>query len=314
MTLTQLNYVLALEEQRNFHKAAKACAISQPTLSQQIQKLEDSLGLIIFDRSKKPLIPTQEGEVFIRKARKIIGLSKELENFNYTNEGVSGEFKLGVIPTLAPSLIPSFVGPFLNQFPGVKLILEEMKTEEIIEQLEEDKIDGGLLVTPLDHPKINERKLYFEQLFFFCHPGHELLEKKTVDPRKISPTDLWVLEKGHCFRDQTLNLCDLDAPSQSEAQLIYQAGSLETLKDLVEKFGGMTLLPESVLQGLSPKQRKNQILKLRGAPPLREVSLVHSRLFEKEAILEALEKTILSNLPSHAIKKGRLAQIVPIYK
>ena len=315
MTLTQLEYAIVLDETRHFHKAAKKCFVTQPTLSQQISKLEQSLSILIFDRSKTPIKPTMEGKEFLKKARKIVGLSKELHHHDFSESGLTGDFKLGVIPTLAPYVIPLFAKSFSSSYPNVSLFIEEMKTEDIITALENDLIDGALLVTPLGVESINEKILYYEELHFFCDENNHLLKSnKTLDPSSLKSSDLWTLEKGHCFRDQTLNLCSIQEQEEEKlhSSLSYQSGNILTLIKMVESFGGITLLPEMALDQLTKKQ-KSRILKIKGPTPTREISLVHSRLFEKEAIINALTECINKNIPTNFKRRKTPKHIIPIH-
>jgi len=313
MTLTQLEYILALDKHRHFHNAAKACSVTQPTLSQQISKLEKELGIYIFDRSKSPLIPTVEGKKVLKKARKMILLGNEITDMDFHQESLTGTFTLGIIPTLASYLIPLFSKKFAETYPHVSLKIEELKTEEIILHLENDTIDGALLVTPLQHSFINEQVLYYEELHFFCDSKHTLKQKSSIDPLKIKSSDLWLLEQGHCFRDQTLNLCGLTKmEEESGAAFNYQPGNISTLIKIVEEFGGLTLLPEMSLEDLNKTQRETQILKVKGALPTREVSFVHSRLFEKEALYNALLNCIRHCLPKKLQTRKKPKRIIPI--
>ncbi|MBT7610152.1 MAG: LysR family transcriptional regulator [Bacteriovoracaceae bacterium] len=298
MTITQMKYVLAVDEYRHFKRASIACHISQPTLSMQIQKLEDSLGIIIFDRSKSPTLRTREGEIFIKQARVVVNEYRKIDALlKEGNQKLSGEFKLAVIPTLAPFLIPLFASKFNSKYPKVKLIIEERKTEEIIDLLASDLIDAGLLVTPLKNDKIIERTLYFEPFSIYTSAETIYFKKKKIRESSLSMDNIWLLNKGNCFRDQVLNLCQYKEKKDSEnANLVFQSGSLETLKNMVDLSGGYTILPQMMLNKLSIKDKK-KVREFEEPCPIREVSLVHSRIFLKEKIIDALEKEILQKIP-----------------
>lgn len=310
MTLTQLDYVLAVEKFRHFKKAAESCHVTQPTLSMQLQKLEDELEIIIFDRSKSPVLVTKEGDDFIRQARVVQREYLRLLDVAKSGETeVSGAFRLGVIPTLSPYIIPLFVEGFQKEYPGVDLTIEEMKTEDIVIALDKDELDGGLLVTPLGEDGLIERVLYYEKFQLFFNPGHELLKKKKVKEVDLDSKEVWLLNEGHCFRSQVLKICGL---KKNKRQSLFESGSLETLRNMVMKTSGYTIIPEMALEGLPTNQRKltREFCK---PIPTREVSLVYSRSFYKEKIINALEKSIISNLPSNVSSlKNKEIQIVDI--
>src|SRR5687768_8393452 len=165
MTFTQLEYIIAVDTHRHFAKAAKQCFITQPTLSMQIQKLEEELGSKIFDRSKQPVIPTEIGEEIVRQARIIIHETKMIHELIRDRDGVlQGELRIGIIPTLAPYLLPMFLQPFLTAYPGIRIRVKEMTTDIIVEKLKAGRIDVGLLVTPLQDNGIREHPLFYEEL------------------------------------------------------------------------------------------------------------------------------------------------------
>ncbi|MBT3584538.1 MAG: LysR family transcriptional regulator [Halobacteriovoraceae bacterium] len=304
MTLTQLEYVLAVAKFRHFHRAAAACHVTQPTLSMQLQKLELELDCILFDRSKSPVQPTAQGEKIIEQARVVLRESKRLlATADETQNEVSGSFHLGVIPTLATHLIPLFYRQFHRLYPDVELMIDEMKTEDIIAALEKDEIDAGLLVTPLHHGQIIERSLYREEFYVFASNEHPLLKKSKIEESQLQAEGLWLLNEGHCFRDQVLNICAMKKPGGA-ASSQFQSGSLETLKNLVQQGEGYTLLPELMVDQLSIKDKKN-VRPFKKPVPIREVSLVSSRLFYKEKIMDALEKTIIDNLPRNLFSHKR---------
>lgn len=298
MTLTQLEYALAVNKFRHFGQAAKACHVTQPTLSMQLQKLEDELGVFLFDRSKSPVLPTAEGEAILKQAQIVIQESKKIYSIvDSAEEELTGEFRLSVIPTLSPYVLPLFLKKFGEQFPKVKLIIEENKTEDIIRLLGNDEIDAGLLVTPLHEDSLIERVLFYEPFQLFASSDHKLLKKNKVKEADLSEDDLWLLNEGHCFRDQVLNICSMNR-SKKEEYLKFESGNLETLKNLVLKGDGYTLLPQLASMNL-PSNQKKQLREFSKPIPTREISLVYSRSFLKERIINALEQVILASLPKN---------------
>ena len=297
MTITQLEYVLAVDKYRHFGKAAKACNVTQPTLSMQLQKAEEEMGVIIFDRSKNPILPTDEGTQIITQARLVLREYKKIFSIIDANKGeVRGEFRLGVIPTLAPYVIPLFAGDFVQKHPNVNLTIEEYKTEDIIELLAKDEIDAGLLVTPIIGENFIERVLFHEPFSVFASEGHHLLKKTKVKDKDLDTSDVWLLNEGHCFRQQVLNLCKLSRDNGLHDNLKFESGNLETLKNMVLNSSGYTLLPQLAVLNLS-KEDMGHVREFQNPVPTREVSLVHNRIFLKEKIISALEASIIENLP-----------------
>lgn len=311
MTITQLEYILAVEKHRHFRKAANECNVSQPTLSMQIQKLEDTLGFIIFDRSKNPVKPTVEGEKFIRQSRVVMREFKKLKDITLDpNAGVIGEFKLGIIPTLAPYIVPLFLSKFSELYPQVELVLEERTTAEIVEMLDKDELDAGILVTPLGNSSLVERVLFYEPFYGFISKEHDLFRKDQLDSEDLEYDGLWLLQEGHCFRGQVLNLCKKVGNSFGHHR--FESGSLETLKNLVYKDSGYTLIPHLDMMEISGA-RKKMVRPFKAPVPTREVSIVYGRNFYKEKIIDALEKVILESLPSELLSyKNKEISIVPI--
>ncbi|MCR6720002.1 MAG: LysR substrate-binding domain-containing protein [Chitinophagaceae bacterium] len=210
MTLVQLEYIIAVDTWRHFATAAEHCFVTQPTLSMQIQKLESELGVIIFDRSKQPVVPTEAGIEIIETARRILREKDSLLETVQRHKGLlTGELRIGIIPTLAPYLLPLFIQSFTQKYPHVRLVVHEMMTELIITRLREGKLDAGLLVTPLQEPGITEHVLFYEELMAYVSRRNEMYEKTYVLPQDIDANKLWLLEEGHCFRSQIVNLCEL---------------------------------------------------------------------------------------------------------
>ncbi|MDC1175236.1 LysR substrate-binding domain-containing protein [Bacteriovoracaceae bacterium] len=275
----------------------------------QIQKLEEELGLIIFDRTKQPIIPTADGEKLIQQARRAIIEFNRIEEVISDNE-LSGTFHVGVIPTLSPYVIPLFLKDFIENFPKVDLKIEEMKTEDIITGLERDEIDAGILVTPLHNNQFVEKPLFYENFKLYVCKDHVLSKKEKIKEKDLKEDGLWILNEGHCFRDQVLNICKLKAmPTKS---FTLESGSLETLMRLVDTAGGYTLIPEMATLNIK-NDAKKYIRSFEGAQPVREVSIVYSRLFLKEKHINLLEEIILENVPSCVeTRKNKLLKVINI--
>ena len=309
MTLTQLEYVVAVNKHRHFGKAAKECHVTQPTLSMQLQKLEDELGVILFDRSKSPILPTSEGDKVVKQAQVVIKEFKRINTILEDSLGeISGKFRLAVIPTLAPYVIPLFAKKFADLYPKVELIIEEFKTEEIIELLDREEIDAGILVTPLNENSLIERVLFYEPFHLFVSRDHDLFKKKKVKESELSDESLWLLNEGHCFRAQVLKVCTMNFDGGNYKNLRFESGNLETLKNLVVQSSGYTLLPHLATLDLS-SDRKKMLREFSRPVPTREVSIVYGRTFLKEKIIDALEEIIVSVLPKeiNSLKGGDLS-------
>ena len=298
MTLTQLEYVLAVNRYRHFGNAAKACFVTQPTLSMQVQKLEDELGIILFDRSKSPILPTSEGELIIEQAKTVVREQKRIFDLvQRAKDELAGDFRLAVIPTLSTYILPLFLKSFVAKYPNVNLIIDEYKTEEIVAQLAADEIDAGLLVTPLRDASLIERVLYYEPFYLFVAPDHPLGKKKKIRQDDLKLEEIWLLNKGNCFRDQVLNICSEDRDEQeTRGNIRFESGNLETLKNMVLTSSGYTILPHLAVGQLSAERRK-LVREFRPPVPTREVSLVYGRSVLRERVIEALEEEITRALP-----------------
>ncbi len=311
MTFTQLEYIAALDTRKHFAKAAAQCFVTQPTLSMQIHKLEVELGVKLFDRTKQPVVTTEAGKEIVAHARKIIAERDDLLNFLQLRKGaMAGELKIGIIPTLAPYLLPLFIPSFTKKYPEIKLVVIELITEAIITQLKEGKIDAGILVTPLNENGITEDVLFYEEMLAYISPKNSAYKKTYLLPQDIDPNKLWLLEEGHCFRTQIANLCQLRKASIEGSHFEYEAGSLETLRRLVEINDGITILPELATFDLSAKQKK-LIRKFKKPEPVREVSIVVHRNHLKKRLIDAMRKTIIDTLPDK-VSKNKAAMIVNI--
>lgn len=311
MTFVQLEYIVAVDTWRHFATAASQCFVTQPTLSMQIQKLEEELGFKIFDRSKQPVVPTEAGLEVIGHARRVLQERNNLLETIQLRKGVlTGELRIGIIPTLAPYLLPLFIQPFTKKYPSVRLVVHEMMTDLIITRLREGKIDAGILVTPLQESGISEHVLFYEELMAYVSKQNAVYEKSYVLPQDIDPNKLWLLEEGHCFRSQIVNLCELKKMSRENSHFDYEAGSIETLRRMVEMNDGITIIPE--LATLDMPARQQQLIRhFRKPAPMREVSLVVHRNLVKQRLIRVLKQQILDTVPEK-IRKNKTPNIVPV--
>ncbi len=298
ITLTQLEYIVAVDTYRHFGKAAEQCYITQPTLSMQIKKLEEEMGVIIFDRSKQPLIPTDVGQRIVDQARVVLMQTEELKNVikDHKNQ-VSGVLRIGIIPTLAPYLLPLFIGRYKRAYPNIIIRVEERTTQQIIGLLHKDLLDVGILVTPLKEEKIIEKPVFYEEMLVYAHPAHPIHALKEITPRDIATPDIWLLSDGHCFRTQVVNLCSFMSGAGGNLPFQFEAGTLETILKLVDREGGLTLIPELAKTDMSDDRKKN-ILSFSNIRPLREVSLVYSRLFAKHKLINLLWREVRESIPA----------------
>ena len=311
MTFIQLEYIVALDNCRHFSTAADRCFVTQPTLSMQVQKLEEELGIKIFDRSKQPVVPTEAGREIIEQAKKILAEKMVMTDITSLKKGVmTGELRIGIIPTLAPYLLPLFVQGFNKKYPQVKLIVNEMMTEYIVARLREGRIDVGILVTPLQEKGIKEYVLFYEELLAYISKKNSAYQKTYVLPQDIDPNKLWLMEEGHCFRSQIVNLCELRRSTELSNHFEYEAGSIETLRRMVELNDGITILPELTTLDMSARQLQ-QIRHFKKPAPMREVSIVVHRDFVKKRLIEALKEEIILAVPE-SIRKNKSANVVPV--
>lgn len=305
-TLTQLEYIVAVHKHKHFARAAEECHVSQPSLSAQIQKIEEELNFIIFDRSKKPVLTTDQGAKLLEQAKVILREYRKIFSITSGAGELTGDFHLGVIPTLSAYIVPLFVEAFSKKYPLVKLKISEYKTEDIVQHLYNDELDGGLLVTPLKNDKIIERSLFFEPFYVFVSNEHPLSQRKYIKDDDLDGSSVWLLNEGHCLREQVIKICSLKNQNSVLKNIIFESGNLETLKNLIRQGHGYTLLPYLATSNLSDEEKNKNLIRFSKPIPTREVSLVHSRSFLKEKIIDALVEDILATLPLElrSIKKG----------
>lgn len=304
MTLQQLKYIVAIDNFKSFSEAATQCFVNQSTITIQVKKLEDEIGMQLFDRSKTPLKVTENGKKIIDKARMILREVNQMKAMvNEEKENVEGKYRVGIIPTLSPYIIPDFSGGFSKNNPNTVLEIEELESNDIIAQLKNGKIDIGILATPLGDKDIREVKMYNEPFVFFGHHGHSLLKKKTISPNHIEGlSNLWLLKEGHCVKNQVLNICE--HPNENRS-IQFESGSIETLKRMVKKYGGYTLVPEMSVD----ETDKGNVVYFESPQPTREISLVVHKDFAKENLLINIRKEILNIIPDEFTKNERFISI-----
>lgn len=306
MNFAQLEYIIAVDNHRQFFTAAEKCFVTQATLSMMVKKLEEELGVRIFDRSRQPVRPTKEGEQVILRARQIIAEANSLKTYVKDLKGeISGELHLGVIPTLAPYLLPLFLKSFTEKFPSLNIFIKELVTDEIIAKLKTGELDAGLLATPLNEAAIAEHPLFYEEFFAYASKHEKLSRKKYLLPKEIYLDHLWLLEEGHCLRTQVFNLCELKNKDTQTKGLHYQAGSIETLINLVDKNDGITIVPYLATLMLKPGQKKN-LREFARPKPVREISLATSKNFPRKKLLEHLKEEILAVVPVEMLKREKM--------
>lgn len=291
MTITQLKYVLAVAENQNFTKAAQKTFVTQPTLSMQIQKLEEELDILIFDRSKKPIELTSVGKKIVNQAKSIVNEADRMQDVVDQEKGfIGGEFRLGMIPTVMPTLLPMFLKNFTNQYPKVQLKIEELTTDEIISKINDGHLDAAIAATPLLNDNIKERPIYYEPFVGYIPRNHRLFPKVKIDGTDLDIDDILLLEDGHCFRDGVINLCKASKLNRDDSFQL-ESGSFETLVKLSNEGLGMTLLP--YLHTLDLSEGQTSHLRYFNEPsPAREVSIIYSKSELKMQIVNALYDVI----------------------
>ena len=312
MTITQLYYVLAVAEHKNFTLAAEKCFVTQPTLSMQIQKLEEELEVQIFDRSKKPIQLTEIGERIVEQARNIVNESDRIKDIVDQQKGFfGGDFKIGIIPTVMPTLLPMFLNNFVKKYPKINLIIEELTTDEIIKRLKNGQLDAAIAATPLEEESIKEIVLYYEPFVGYFPENHKNYNKSEIEIDDLDLENVLLLQDGHCFRDGILNLCK-NANQNRNSHFQIESGSFETLVKLADEGLGFTLLPYLHTLDLNDKD-KLKLKHFKEPKPAREVSLIFPKKELKMHIIDAL-RTIISGVVKGAIAFHNVQIISPLHK
>jgi LysR family hydrogen peroxide-inducible transcriptional activator len=290
-----MRYAVAVAETRNFRQAAERSFVSQSGLSMQVQKLEELLDVVLFDRGKKPVLLTLEGEEAIAQMRAVLRETERLGQIVAEHGEPSGPYRLGVIPTLSASVLPLFLRELVERFPRIELNIEELKTEEIIDRLRSDTLDAGIAATPLDAPGLEETPLGYEPLYAYLPPGDPLLRKKSVSENDLRERELWVMPEGHCFRTQVLSFCEPSRAAPS-THIRFESGSFETLIRLVDDGLGATVIPALVAEELPSRKRKAQVRRLVGPTPVREIGLVTGRAELRRRVNEGVVALVSAKL------------------
>ncbi len=309
ISLTQLSYIVAVDRYQNFALAARKCFVSQPTLSVQIQKVEDELDAILFDRKRQPIVSTEIGKAVIQQAKIVMNDMGRLGEIVMNKKGlVEGEFRLGVIPTVAGCLIPLFLRNFSEKYPKVELIVSELQTDTLIQELTDDRIDAGIAATPIGNSEIQEQRLYMEAFLLYVSPKHPLSQFKDVSQSDLKCHDVWLMSEGHCFRNQVTQLCAIKKNQKFGRAVNFESGNFQTLMSLVDQNYGVTLLPSLVARCLNRTKQKTMVKRFSNPEPVREISFLSRRSIVKKAIADALISEILNSLPEEMKTKRHCAK------
>ena len=312
MNIQQLEYIVAVDNYRHFSKAAEASFVTQPTLSMMIQKLEDELGVRIFDRTQTPIEPTDIGRKVIDQARVSIAQIHQIKEIVEEEKGITkGVFRLAIIPTVSPYLLPKLMQTHREQKTDIRLVINEMTTNQILSGLAKGTIDGGILATPLHDDRMKERPVYYEKFLAYVSPNERFLHAKgSLEESDLNGAKLWLLDEVHCFRTQILNLCSLKSNTIVNPTFTYEAGSIETLINIVDNNDGITVIPEMALSHLNDKQKQNVRL-FNKNKPVREISLITRKDFLRDRLIEIIEEEIKMSVPASLqnkeLQKGLVA-------
>jgi LysR family hydrogen peroxide-inducible transcriptional activator len=312
MNIQQLEYIVAVDNYRHFSKAAEASFVTQPTLSMMIQKLEDELGVRIFDRTQTPIEPTDIGRKVIDQARVSIAQIHQIKEIVEEEKGITkGVFRLAIIPTVSPYLLPKLMQTHREQKTDIRLVINEMTTNQILSGLAKGTIDGGILATPLHDDRMKERPVYYEKFLAYVSPNERFLHaKSSLEESDLNGAKLWLLDEVHCFRTQILNLCSLKSNTIVNPTFTYEAGSIETLINIVDNNDGITVIPEMALSHLNDKQKQNVRL-FNKKRPVREISLITRKDFLRDRLIEIIEEEIKMSVPASLqnkeLQKGLVA-------
>ena len=299
MTIQQLEYILAVDQFRHFARAAEYCRVTQPTLSAMIQKLEDELGVKLFDRTMQPVCPTAIGEKVISQARIILAQAAQVkEIISEEKQTLTGVFRLGVLPTIAPYLLPRFFTQLMEKYPELDIRVTEMKTQDVQQALHSGDIDAGIIANKLEDSFLMEETLFYEQFYGYVSKKEPLFKHAVIRTSDITGERLWLLDEGHCFRDQLIRFCQIEAVKVS--QMAYHLGSMETFMRMVESGKGITFIPELAVAQLSEEQR--ELVRPFAIPrPTRQIVLVTSKDFIRYSLLNVLKEEIQAAIPKNML-------------
>ncbi len=297
MTLQQFEYIVAVDKHRHFVRAAEACGVTQSTLSSMIQKLEGELDIVIFDRKSHPIKPTTMGEAIIKQAREVLYKASQIKELTLSErQQESGSLHMGVIPTIAPYILPRFIHDLQAGYPNIELKINEYQTSIIIDKLRRAELDVALLATPLGHDDLLEIPIYYEKFIAYISPGEPIYSRESLTSQELPSKSMWVLHEGHCLRDQSLEICN----QASLYTTTYQAGSIDTLVKIVDANGGYTIIPE-LHRALLTDQQQQRIRAIVAPEPNREVSLIVRTDFVRERMLNIIASVIRGIIPDHMV-------------
>lgn len=301
MTLSQLRYAVAVDTHRHFGRAAAECHVSQPTLSMQLRKLEDELGVALFDRTRQPVAPTDIGVEVLAQARLAVQEAARVREVVETvQEAVRGELRVGILPTIAPYVLPLVSHRFEAAAPQATLLVRELRTAEVVEELRRGHLDAGLVATDERQPGINERALFVEPFVAYLAAGHPLAGAAPLAPEALRGADLWLLSEGHCFRDQVVRACG--QRQRGGGPLHFESGALDTLQHLVERRGGATLLPLLATRFLDAARLAAHVRALRQPGPARTVRLLSGRAYVKRRLIDLLAQTVVEAVAAEGLE------------
>lgn len=299
MTLQQLEYILAVDKHRHFTKAAEQCFVTQPTLSAMIQKLEEELDVKIFDRTKQPICPTQAGALIIKQAKEILVQVDNVKNIvEEEKQEITGNFRLGILPTIAPYLLPRFFQQMATKYPKLNITVAEMKTPDIKQALLSGDIDAGILAELPDMEIYNHTHLFYEEFYAYVSRKDNLFDKKVIKSSDLSGELLWLLDEGHCFRDQMVRFCSIKAVRDS--RMTYQLGSMETFMRMVESGNGMTFVPELAIPQMS-EQQKELIRPFAIPTPARRIIILTEKNYIRHSLINMLQTEIQASIPKEML-------------
>ncbi len=299
MTIQQLEYILAVDQFRHFAKAAEYCRVTQPTLSAMIQKLEDELGVKLFDRAMQPVCPTRVGEKVIAQARAVLVQASQVkEIISEEKRSLSGTFRLAVLPTIAPYLLPRFFPQLMEKYPELDVRVTEMKTKDIRQALRDGEIDAAILASLLEDAALSEEILFYEQFYGYVSRKEPLFKHDVIRTSDITGERLWLLDEGHCFRDQLVRFCQMKAVKLH--QMAYHLGSMETFMRMVESGKGITFVPELAVSQLSNEQK--ELVRPFAIPrPTRPIVLTTNKDFIRGSLLSVLKDEIRAAVPKEML-------------
>ncbi|MDR1672568.1 MAG: hydrogen peroxide-inducible genes activator [Bacteroidales bacterium] len=297
MNIQQLEYVVAVDNFRHFAKAAEVCCVTQPTLSMMIQKFEEEVGAKIFDRSKHPVEPTPTGVHIISQIRISLKHFRQIKELVENEQNmVKGVFRLGIIPTVASYLVPALLQKRHEAGNSIELVLKEVTTSNMINEILTGTLDGGILAGPLYREELAEYPLYYEKFYAYVSPHDEIFKEKEIDINKMDISDIWLLENEHCLRGQIERLCKLKKEKATGTHVKYESGSIETLLHVVDCNPGITIIPEMHAMGLSEDKQDN-LRPFKNMTAVREVSVITDKGYVRKTMLNIILDIVRSSVP-----------------